>query len=319
VLYQLLKAYARVAIRLYCREVRINKPASLELEGPLLLACNHPNSFLDGVVLTTLMEHDLYSLARGDAFRGSFMNKTLRRIRLLPVFRTSEGTENLEQNYRTFASCIEVFRNRKIVLIFSEGGCRNEWRLRSLRKGTARLAHTAWNSGIPLKVLPVGINYNSFKKFGKDVHIFFGEPFGMEVMAGQETHGKQLLAFNQALQSQLKELVYEINEKDKEGVEERFPSRIPFAAKAALFLPALAGILLHAPLYLPIKAFTHLRFRTSEHYDSMLTALLMMAYPLYVAAVVILLSLVNIWLGLPAIVLLPFTAWCLSKTNFLRI
>ena len=35
---------------------------------------------------------------------------------------TSEGVENLEHNYTTFAVCQQAFEQGAIVLIFSEGG-----------------------------------------------------------------------------------------------------------------------------------------------------------------------------------------------------
>lgn len=315
--YQLLKAYARLAVRLYCRRIVINRPSCLEMEGPLLVAANHPNSFLDGIILTTLMEQDLYSLARGDAFRKGFVDKTLRRLRLLPVYRTSEGVENLEHNYTTFEACIDVFREKMMVLIFSEGGCRNEWKLRPLRKGTARLAMTAWTRDLPLKVLPLGINYDSFRRFGKEVHLHFGEPFGAEVVRGVDGQGRQLLSFNAALQSQLKDLVYEIDKEDGAAVAEKFAYRVNPVTKALLFLPALAGMILHAPFYFPIKFFTRFRFRDSEHYDSVQTALLMLGYPIYMLLIVLLFSTIHIAPGLSMIFILPLTARALAKINWL--
>ena len=135
VFYSLIKLYARLAIKIYCTKIIINKPEVLLQKGPILLACNHPNSFLDGVILTTLFDAPVYSLARGDAFKNSRVNKLLRGIKLLPVYRTSEGVENLEHNYTTFASCRQAFDEKSIVLIFSEGRCENEWHLRPLRKG----------------------------------------------------------------------------------------------------------------------------------------------------------------------------------------
>ncbi len=167
--------YARLAIKIYCRRIVINKPEVLKAKGPLLLAANHPNSFLDGIILTTLFDEPVHSLARGDAFKHRWINKLLRRMRLLPVYRTSEGVENLEHNYTTFAACQEAFKENGIVLIFSEGRCENEWHLRPLKKGTARLAISSWQKNIPLNVIPVAFNYSSFKSFGKEVHLFFGE------------------------------------------------------------------------------------------------------------------------------------------------
>ena len=93
---------------------------------------------------------------------------------MFPVYRVSEGVENLNSNYETFENCKKIFREKGIVLIFSEGKCINEWHLRPLKKGTARLAINSWEENIPLEVLPVGINYSSFRRFGKNVIINFG-------------------------------------------------------------------------------------------------------------------------------------------------
>jgi hypothetical protein len=71
----------------------------------------------------------------------------------------------------------------------------------------------------------------------------------------------------------------------------------------------MAGWVLHAPLYYPIKAFTHIRFKNSGHYDSVLHSLLLLSYPLYIMALILILSKVHITLGLAALLILPFTAW----------
>ena len=68
---------------------------------------------------------------------------------------------------------VKLFEENKIVLIFSEGRCINEWHL-PVKKGTARLALDAWENNIPLSVLPLGINYSSFRFYGKNMFLNFG-------------------------------------------------------------------------------------------------------------------------------------------------
>ena len=196
-----LKLYARLAFKIFCRKITINQPGWLKAKGPLLLACNHPNSILDGVILTLLFDEPVYSLARGDAFRNKKHEKLLRWLHLLPVYRTSEGVENLEHNYRTFEACQEIFEENGIVIIFSEGRCINEWHLRQIKKGTARLATSAWLQGTDLTVLPVGLNYNTFRNFGKNVIINFGEPLDRENILEHGSDGKMFLSFNEQLQA----------------------------------------------------------------------------------------------------------------------
>jgi 1-acyl-sn-glycerol-3-phosphate acyltransferase len=290
VFYTLLKAYSRFAHRILFRKIRVQRPDVLAQEGPLLFAANHPNSFLDGIILTTLSKEPVYSLARGDAFRGSRTNRLLRRLRLLPVYRQSEGVENLEHNYTTFSACLETFSAGSSVLIFSEGRCENEWHLRPLKKGTARLAFAAWEQGIPLTVIPTGFNYSSFFHLGKEVHLNFGRPIHYDVFDAGESQGRNHLAFNARLKEELEGLVYEIREDDQAGLRQYFPRN----RNLLLLLPGLAGWLLHAPLVFAARG-ASARFRKTGHYDSVLHALLLLGYLPYL-----------LLLGLLAAFLLPF-------------
>lgn len=280
-LYRCLKVIVRLAMRLFCRKIIINKPALLKAKGPLLLACNHPNSFLDSVILDTLFEQPIWSLARGDVFKNKRIARLLAAMKILPVYRTSEGTENLEKNYATFDACSGIFKENGLVVIFSEGKCINEWHLRPLKKGTARLAIKCWEEKIPLIVLPVGINYSSFRRFGKNVYINFGNAFDATVIEGKTSDGAKHVSFNQILNNEFKQLVYEIPKDNISLQEEKLGMTIPFYKKMILSVPALAGFLLHWPLYVPLKRFTLKNTWHNDHHDSVLMALLLFAYPVY--------------------------------------
>lgn len=315
-LYALLKVYARLAIKVYCPYIYINKPFILKSKGPLLLACNHPNSFLDGILLTTLFNQPVYSLARGDAFKNPFVHKLLLLLKLLPVYRTSEGVDNLEHNYTTFSACRQLFHKKGIVVIFSEAGCTNEWHLRPLRKGTARLAISSWQHDIPLTVLPVALNYNSFKSFGKVVHLFFGEPIPTQQVMQEENSGKRLLQFNRLLKQELQQYVYEIKQHDQQTVLKKFKVLLPISKKVGLLLPGFIGWLLHLPLYALLKSFTNTLFSKSDHYDSVLTALLVLLYPVYLLAIIIIVGAYINWrLAFFFFWLLPFCAWAFMQVR----
>jgi 1-acyl-sn-glycerol-3-phosphate acyltransferase len=313
VFYSLLKLYARFAIKIYCTRIVTNKPQVLKAKGPLLFASNHPNSFLDGMILTTLLNETLYSLARGDVFKKNWVNKLLRRLKLLPVYRTSEGAENLGHNYTTFDACRETFRNNGLVLIFSEGKCENEWHLRPLKKGTARLSITSWKQQIPLTVLPTAFNYSSFKKFGKEIHLFFGDPINSNIVLQQETEGKQLVAFNEQLNGQLKKIVYEIDPDDKQTVRKIFSIEIR-PSLYFLILPAIIGWIVHAPLFYLCKLFAE-PFRNTGHYDSVLVSLPLLLYPVYLLIVLFFLFHFYLWYALLTI-LFPFTAWAGTQVKY---
>jgi len=299
-----------MAMLIFCRRIIINKPGLLKKKGPLLLACNHPNSFLDAAIIADLFKAPVYSLARGDVFKKPFYRKLLKALKMFPVYRTSEGVENLGINYETFDECKNIFKKNGVVLIFSEAKCVNEWHLRPLRKGTARLSFSSWDENIPVEVLPVGINYSSFRRFSKNVFINFGEIMSKNDFDLHAADGKRNLAFNLKLKEQLHQLVYEISKTDIQKQERILEKKPSFFTKISLFIPAAVGWLVHAPLYIPIKKFTYKKTLNNDHYDSILVALLLVIYP----ACVIVLSLITVlltdnplfWL---LIVIFPFTAW----------
>ncbi len=313
-LYISVKFIARIAIRIFCRKIIINQPGLLKIKGPVLLACNHPNSFLDSVILDTLFEQPLWSLARGDVFKKPFIIRILSALKILPVYRPSEGVENLSENYKTFEACIDIFRNNGIITIFSEGKCINEWHLRPLKKGTARLAIKAWEENIPLQVIPVGINYSSFRRFGKNIFLNFGTPILKENINLNEADGMQHQSFNNQLQKQLDQLVFEIPKDDKQKQEEILEIKPSVLKWLLLSIPAAVGYLINLPLYLPVKKFTWKKTNHTDHYDSVLIGILIFGYMLYVVLLVaIVWLLTGCWWAIFLLILLPFTAWAYTQ------
>lgn len=285
----------------------MNDKKWLNEKGPLLIAANHPNSFLDAIIVSTLFKKPVFSLARGDAFAGKFFTTVLTSLNMLPVYRITEGAENIGRNYSTFQACQKLFKDNKIVLIFSEGRCINEWHLRPLKKGTARLALDAWQNDIPLKVLPLGINYSSFRFYGKNVKLNFGSVILKEDF-NFHSQGKAINEFNDELTAQLSTLVYEIDKKDISKLREVFFVKNSTLKNAALIIPAAIGFIINSPLYFLFDFI--IKNRSKDHYDSIMTGLLFLFYPLYVLAITMAVFLISkSWYSLLIPVLLPFTAW----------
>jgi len=282
----------------------------LREEGPLLLACNHPNSFLDAIILDLLFEQPIWSLARGDVFKSRFIIRLLTSLKILPVYRTTEGAENLTENYKTFNDCLRLFRQNGTVMIFSEGKCINEWRLRKLKKGTARLAIQCWKENIPLKVLPVGINYSSFRRFGKNVHLNFGNILTSSIIDLNAPEGLQRQTFNHRLNEELSQIVFDIPQSDRPLQKKKLSVDIPVLKKLLLALPAIPGYLIHAPLYFPLQTLTLKKTKNNDHYDSVLTSLLIIIYPLYLLLIVsIVFFITRSYYSFLLALILPFCAW----------
>jgi len=160
------------------------------------------------VLLGALFKHPVHFLARGDAFKNPIANKFLNALKAIPIFRLREGKEYLALNDATFERCNQILLQGGIVLIFSEGLCLNQWQLRQLKKGSARIAVNAWRQpeiAPHFKVLPVSLNYNSFKYFGKKVIIQFGEPIISSDINDVVNDAEQINQFNKLLYTRLEE------------------------------------------------------------------------------------------------------------------
>jgi hypothetical protein len=194
--------------------------------------------------------------------------------------------------------------------MFCEGKCINEWHLRPFRKGTARLAISSWQEGIDVRVLPVGINYSSFRKFGKNIFLNFGAIISKDAILGSETDGKRNLIFNDKLKTELEKLVFEIPADDLELKKKLLTVKQSGLSKIILTIPAIIGLLLNAPLYLPVRYFVRTKTKDSDHHDSVLLALLIFFYPVYILLLTsFCFSFIHSWLSLFVILVLPFTAW----------
>lgn len=317
-LYHIIKIPARIALSIFCKKIEINKKEITQIQGPVLIACNHPNTFLDAILLATLFKKPIYSLARGDAFKNNFVGTLLNTFKILPVYRLSEGAENLNNNYDTFSKCKEIFKKNGIVLIFSEGLCKNEWKLRPLKKGTARLAFSSWEDNIELTVIPAGINYHSFKSFGKHVKMNFENPIEWKDLNHSKMSGSAILSFNNILKTSLEKAVIHLETDDTHAKKIAFPHSISIIKKKVLFIPAFIGRWAHAPLYIPVKNLAWKKTKHNEFYDAVLVGLLFFLYPLYLLILAFSFYLIfgNGW-GFLSFIIFPLLAWASiqSKEN----
>jgi 1-acyl-sn-glycerol-3-phosphate acyltransferase len=345
-LYSVLQVFIRLGLRIFCGDITISNKTVLESKGPLLLACNHPNSFLDAIIIGSLFKQPVYYLARGDAFKYSFTNRILKALKMLPVYRLSEGREYLSLNDQTFDSCHQILLQGGIVLIFSEGISKHGWQLQPLKKGTARIAFKAWNdSSISdyFRVQPVSINYNSFTKFGKQVIIHFGEIISKEDVVFTANEGEKIQQFNSIITKRLingmllandnETLVQTLIARHKKFIHSPATAiadlkhlqanyqltTLPKTSnqlllKILLLLPAVIGFLLHAVLYFPIKKLVRQKTDGSVFYDSVLFGLLLIVYPFYYLLVnVLAFSFTNITALLIMVAFMPLWLWLLTS------
>lgn len=267
-----------------------------QLKGPLMIVANHPDSFLDGIAIATQCASPAYFLARGDVFRKKpLYKKILSSLHVIPVHRLSEGKDHLHENEETFNACKAILRNKGIVIIFIEGICVLSHELQPFKKGTARIVQGSWDEGVPTKVLPVGLYYETLHGVGKSLQIITGPVLSRDDFPKETVLPRQLKTFNDVLYAQINQLM---------------KSRVPVQTNTNTFLLLLTR-LIHAPVYYPISQFIRQKTKGTVFYDSVLFGALLLLYPWYLLLILGLL----LWLGMPFIsaiiivVLFPLTAY----------
>ena len=297
----MLRTWAKIALAFFAKNIIIKGKEHLAEKGPLVLAINHPNSFFDAILFGVLMQHPVHYLARGDVFRLGWVRSLLTRINMLPIYRIRDGKDKLSLNDQTFDRSREVLAHNGILLVFVEGFCEHQTTLQlPLKKGAPRVIDACWRQGIPVSILPIWLTYSSFTQFPKNIEINIGEtikkPVGIEnddpVLVWQKINDRTTLA---------------LQELEKQPKEKFIP--LSGMASALLALPAILGAVLHAPLYLPIKAIVSNATKDTVHYDSALFAVLMFIYPIFLLVLgIIMVSLISWpWFFLP-LVLFPLLA-----------
>jgi len=170
----------------------------------------------------------IFSLARGDAFKNPFLRWLLTKWKLIPIYRISEGVANLKKNEDTFLASCAVLTNGNPLVIYPEGSCIQERRLRKLKKGAARIVfgvEEQANFNANLIVLPLGLIYSDPKKFRSNLFINFGEPIIAAKYAELYKHDKPraLNELTAAIEVAMKALVINIEHKENDQfVEELY-------------------------------------------------------------------------------------------------
>lgn len=169
----------RTGLKFFYKRIRIIDKHKVPKNKPVLLVPNHQNSFMDALLVTTHFYKTTSFLTRAQAFESKFMDRFLRSLNLLPVYRVRDGMSNIQKNNEIFETCINYLTNKEAVLVFAEANHDLKRRLRPFSKGFTRIAFDAeirnnWN--LDLYVQPVGVNYSDHQNSRNEVRVVFGDP-----------------------------------------------------------------------------------------------------------------------------------------------
>ncbi len=182
-LYQFLRFIILIAIRLFFKSIRLKNIRNVPKKGALILAANHPSTFLDPLVGALFAPRKIHFLANGSIYKIPVVAWLLRRLYTIPIYRQQDSQTASNQNEDSFRACYELLEAKGCLIIFPEGTSEYERKLRKIKTGTARIALGAAaknNFDLYVKIVCIGINYTNPKKFQSRLMVNFDAPITLE-------------------------------------------------------------------------------------------------------------------------------------------
>ena len=231
--YYPLKLYVVISCFLYFRKLRVTGLKNIPAKGPLIYAINHQNALLDPLVVHSVSWRNPYFLTRADIFNNKFVDKFLRGIKMLPIYRIRDGFDSIKMNEAVFESAKEILTKGGVVGIFPEGSHSLLYKVRPLKKGIARIAfmtEEAADFKLNVQIIPIGIHYESHSSTKGRTLVTYGKP--INVADYKQTYQQdQNKAFNELLteiSDRVKLLILNIESKDYDRVYEAYKNKRVF-------------------------------------------------------------------------------------------
>jgi 1-acyl-sn-glycerol-3-phosphate acyltransferase len=290
-LIYILKIIIRAALWLFCNNIYIKNKHLFSKKGPLLIFANHPNSFLDAIIIASNYKRRVYFLARGDVFRKPIFRFLLSSLNMIPVYRLREGKENLHLNDFAFKASIKLLLKGEAVLIFIEGTCINSHELQPLKKGTARILEGVQEKGVFPAIQAIGIAYNQLYGIGKTINISISKfNFKNRIISASDR-----VLFNKMATSILNENII-------------IPSQKTNIKKTMLYY-------FYKPYYKLIYNWVSKKTKGTVFFDSVLFSVLLFTYPIFLGLLFLLLYFFHIPLPIILITLVSIILFSKKLTD----
>jgi glycerol-3-phosphate O-acyltransferase/dihydroxyacetone phosphate acyltransferase len=220
-LYTILKPFVALCLRAFFRKIAVIGKQHLHGEGPMIFVSNHPNSFLDPLILLTAQRPQMHFIAGAEWFGQGLKNFIFRHeFNMIPVVRPWLKSGEKVSNDEMFAACYESLAEGKRIVIYPEGTSVTVSKVRELKTGAIRIkegceayfARTNANYK-EVKIIPVGVNYYSPRTFQSDVILNIGEPIDFRDITEKDPVERVKL-MTERTREKMAELVFHFEKED---------------------------------------------------------------------------------------------------------
>ena len=178
-IYSILKFLFRVTLKVFFKRIEVKKEVEIPDDSPLIIVANHPSTFMDPIVIASLLKKKVFFLAKGEVFKSGFAKWLLPHFNMIPVYRKQDDPTQMQKNEETFETCFSHLAVNGTILIFPEGVSVLQRKLEKIKTGTARIAlgaEAANQYSLDVKILVIGLNYSNPGLFRSNLFVNIGKP-----------------------------------------------------------------------------------------------------------------------------------------------
>ena len=192
-LYRVLRAYWRIALSVFFRDIEVEGRELVPERGPLLVVPNHTNALVDPLVILVQLKRPVTVTAKTTLAKNTLLAALMRALNVITFQRRQdvESGGDVEHNLRAFDECRRRLREGAAICIFPEGVSHSDPGLRAFKTGAARIAlnylERDANCG-HLKIVPVGLYFEKKDRFRSSVWVRFGAPLDVADWTAEHRH-----------------------------------------------------------------------------------------------------------------------------------
>jgi 1-acyl-sn-glycerol-3-phosphate acyltransferase len=221
-IYHFLKQLIKLSIFFFFKKIVVTGKEHIPAQGPLILAVNHPNTFMDPLLVASICTQRIGFIANAGIFLNDFVTRIFSYFHVIPIFRKKDIQPGEKPDNRmAFMKCHEYLSGKGTILIFPEGTSYYELKLREIKTGTARIAlsfeelnHFRGN----LKIVPIALDYSDSIQFRSVVSIRVCPPLSVSdyKKAYEKDEFETVLQLTEAIRKELAKNIPQTSGKEQE-------------------------------------------------------------------------------------------------------
>ena len=221
-IYKFLRQIIKAALFFFFKNIVVAGKENIPAKGPYIIAANHPNTFMDPLLVAAIIQQRVGFVANAGIFINKLVSSIFSYFHVIPIYRKKDVIQGERPDNRmAFGKCHEYFNRDGILLIFPEGDSYYELKLREIKTGTARIAlsyEELKNFEGNLKIVPVALDYSDAIQFRSVVAVTVCRPISVETykQAYENDEYSAVSELTEAIRTELGDLIPQTSGKEQE-------------------------------------------------------------------------------------------------------